>query len=183
MRFVQEADLQSVPPHEDKFTTGVWQTEALPAIRDQGLRGLRFFYQPGAHSHWHTHTGEQAIIVLAGRGVVVRWGEEQGTAIGSGDWVHVEPGEKHWHGALPDDVFVQPPADGRNGMARYLILTTRPVCPQNELGYPRVSLTPSVAFCRRVSRQLVPCGYHVALSLVPSSQVSLGMGGPTTRSP
>jgi hypothetical protein len=32
MRFVREADLQSVPPDEDKFTTGVWQTEALPAV-------------------------------------------------------------------------------------------------------------------------------------------------------
>jgi quercetin dioxygenase-like cupin family protein len=106
MRFVEEADLQSTPPDKNKFTTGVWQTEALPAVRDQGLRGLRFLYQPGAHSHWHTHTGEQAIVVLAGRGVVVRWGEQNGTAVGSGDWVHVEPGEKHWHGAVPDDVFV-----------------------------------------------------------------------------
>jgi quercetin dioxygenase-like cupin family protein len=26
--------------------------------------------------------------------------------VGSGDWFHVEPGEKHRHGALPDDVFV-----------------------------------------------------------------------------
>jgi len=106
MKFVVEGDLQSVAPDTNKFSAGVWQTEALSAIRDEGLRGHRFLYQPGAHSHWHTHTGEQAIVVLAGRGVVVRWGDENGTEVGSGDWVHVEPGEKHWHGALPNDVFV-----------------------------------------------------------------------------
>jgi hypothetical protein len=49
---------------------------------------------------------EARSIGHAGRGVVVRWGEENGTPVGSGDWVHVEPGEQHWHGALPDDVFV-----------------------------------------------------------------------------
>jgi quercetin dioxygenase-like cupin family protein len=106
MRFVHEADLESFAPDESKFTAGVWQAEALPAISDDGLRAIRLLYQPGAHSHWRTHTGEQAIVVLAGRGVVVRWGEERGTAVSSGDWVHVEPGEKHWHGAGTDDVFV-----------------------------------------------------------------------------
>jgi quercetin dioxygenase-like cupin family protein len=106
MRFVRETDLQSAAPDPEKFTAGVWQTEALSALRDGGLRGHRFLYQPGAHSHWHTHTGEQAIVVLAGRGVVVRAGEASGTPIGPGDWVHVEPGERHWHGAVADDVFV-----------------------------------------------------------------------------
>jgi quercetin dioxygenase-like cupin family protein len=106
MKFVRARDLRSAAPEANKFTAGVWQTEALSSLHDEGLRGHRFIYQPGAHSHWHTHTGEQAIVVLAGRGVVVRWGEGNGTEVGSGDWVHVEPGEKHWHGALPDDVFV-----------------------------------------------------------------------------
>ena len=106
MKFVRERDLRSATPEANKFTAGVWQTEALSSLYDEGLRGHRFIYQPGAHSHWHTHTGEQAIVVQAGRGVVVRWGEGNGTEVCSGDWVHVEPGEKHWHGALPDDIFV-----------------------------------------------------------------------------
>jgi quercetin dioxygenase-like cupin family protein len=106
MRFVREGDLRSGSADPSKFTDGVWQTEALTALREQGLRGHRFVYRPGARSHWHTHTGEQALVVLVGRGTVVRWGEETGTEVGAGDWVHVEPGEKHWHGAVDDDVFV-----------------------------------------------------------------------------
>jgi quercetin dioxygenase-like cupin family protein len=106
MRFVRDGEVKAAVPDPEKFTGGVWQTEALSALHEGGLRGHRFVYQPGAHSHWHTHTGEQAIVVLAGRGVVLRDGEANGTEIGPGDWVHVEPGERHWHGALPDDVLV-----------------------------------------------------------------------------
>lgn len=106
MRFVREQDLKAAAPSPDKFTAGVWQTDTLDALHEGGMRGVRFVYQPGAHSHWHTHTGEQAIVVLSGSGVVVREGETAGTPVGPGDWVHVEPGEMHWHGALPGTVFV-----------------------------------------------------------------------------
>jgi hypothetical protein len=78
---------------------------------------------------------EARSIGHAGRGVVIRWGEENGTAVGSGDWVHVEPGEQHWHGALPDDVFV-PRRNRRRtdamARSRFLTLTTGPDCPEDE---------------------------------------------------
>ena len=106
MRFVREDMVAAGEPSGEKFSAGVWQAEVLTAIRDGGLRAHRFFYRPGAHSHWHVHDGEQAIYVVAGRGIVTRWGERNGTEVGPGDWVHVEPAEKHWHGAVRDDVFV-----------------------------------------------------------------------------
>jgi quercetin dioxygenase-like cupin family protein len=82
------------------------ETEILEAIREGGLRAHRFVYAPGSRSQWHTHEGEQAIFIVAGRGVVKRWGEEKGTEVGPGDWVHVEPGEKHWHGAVPENILI-----------------------------------------------------------------------------
>ena len=106
MRFVREVAVTSAAAPSEKFTEGVWQAEILPAAREGGLRAFRFVYEPGSRSAWHTHDGEQAIIVVAGRGVVTRWGEAKGTDVGPGDWVHVEPGEKHWHGARSDNVFV-----------------------------------------------------------------------------
>jgi quercetin dioxygenase-like cupin family protein len=106
MRFVREEGITSWDASTEKFSPGVWQAEILPVIRDGGLRALRFVYRPGARSNWHIHEGEQAIVVVAGRGIVTRWGEAKGTEVGPGDWVHVEPGEKHWHGALADNVFV-----------------------------------------------------------------------------
>lgn len=37
----RERDLQSASPDAKKFTAGVWQTEALTALCDEGLRGHR----------------------------------------------------------------------------------------------------------------------------------------------
>lgn len=106
MRFVRESDMKATRPGSDRFTDGVWEAEALEGVRPDGLRAQRFSYEPQARSGWHTHDGEQALYVVSGRGVVVRWGETGGTPIGPGDWVHVEPGEKHWHGAAADDTLV-----------------------------------------------------------------------------
>lgn len=106
MRFVSEHEVTAEEAGGPRFSGGVWASEVLGALRKGGMRGHRFVYRPGARSNWHTHDGEQALIILGGRGVVTRWGETKGTAVGPGDWVHVEPGEKHWHGAAGDDVFV-----------------------------------------------------------------------------
>ena len=106
MRFVRENEVRAEAAPAEKFTEGVWTADTLPGVREGGLRALRLVYRPGARSAWHIHDGEQALFVLSGRGVVTRWGEAKGTEVGPGDWVHVEPGEKHWHGARPDATFV-----------------------------------------------------------------------------
>ncbi|WP_346536732.1 cupin domain-containing protein [Micromonospora sp. DPT] len=106
MRFVREDDVTSTPPASGQFSEGVWRTVILDPAQDDGLRAHRFSYPPGARSAWHTHEGEQAILVVSGQGIVVRWGESVGTPIGPGDWVHVEPGEKHWHGSVPENTLI-----------------------------------------------------------------------------
>lgn len=106
MKFVDERLLRATRPEPEQFTGGVWQTRILQELRPDGLRAQRFSYEPGARSVWHVHDGEQALQVLAGRGVITRSGERRGRELLPGDWVHVEPGEKHWHGATADDLFV-----------------------------------------------------------------------------
>jgi quercetin dioxygenase-like cupin family protein len=110
MRFVRENDVTAAQADPAMFTDGVWRSEILPSLtggdQEPGLQAHRFTYQPKARSAWHTHDGEQALYVLAGRGLVQRWGDTAATPIGPGDWVHVQPGEKHWHGAAPDDTLV-----------------------------------------------------------------------------
>lgn len=110
MKFVRENDVTARAADRSMFTDGVWRSEILPSQADDdqepGLRAHRFAYQPGARSAWHTHDGEQALYVVAGRGVVQRWGDARATTIGPGDWIHVQPGETHWHGAAPDDTLL-----------------------------------------------------------------------------
>ena len=67
--------------------------------------GASVTFGPGARTAWHTHPLGQTLIVTAGRGRAQRWGgpiEE----ILPGDVVWFPPGEKHWHGAAPDCLFV-----------------------------------------------------------------------------
>jgi quercetin dioxygenase-like cupin family protein len=106
VKIVPASAVRSTDAGGSRFTGGVWQAEILPRVRDDGMRAHRFVYAPGARSSWHVHTGEQAIYVVAGRGLVLWQGLEAARLLGPGDWIHVEPGVPHWHGAAPDDTFV-----------------------------------------------------------------------------
>jgi quercetin dioxygenase-like cupin family protein len=103
---VSEADVPSVSGASDKFTDGVWQAEVLPATRPGGMRGNRFAYAPGGRSNWHIHAGEQALIVVSGRGLIQWEGLDEPKELKPGDWIHVQPGVPHWHGATDDSIFV-----------------------------------------------------------------------------
>ncbi|MEO5814615.1 MAG: cupin domain-containing protein [Gemmatimonadaceae bacterium] len=61
-------------------------------------------FEPGARTAWHTHPLGQILIVTFGRGLVQR---EGGTIeeIRPGDAVWFPPGEKHWHGASPENAM------------------------------------------------------------------------------
>lgn len=106
MRIESESQVASAACEAAKFAGSVWRTEVLERAQENGLRGHRFVYAPGARSHWHVHTGEQALVVVAGKGLI-RWeGLETPRELRPGDWVHVTPGVAHWHGAAADTVFV-----------------------------------------------------------------------------
>jgi quercetin dioxygenase-like cupin family protein len=61
-------------------------------------------FEPGARTAWHTHPLGQTLIVLFGRGLAQREGEPI-KEIGPGDVVWFSPGEKHWHGAAPENAM------------------------------------------------------------------------------
>ncbi len=58
-------------------------------------------FEPGARTFWHSHTGGQILLVLAGRGI---YQERGGKAriITKGDVMRIPPNVEHWHGAAPD---------------------------------------------------------------------------------
>ena len=105
-KIVAESDVPLAPADPAKFAGEVSQAEILTAARPEGLRGHRFKYKPGARSHWHVHTGEQALVAVQGRGLVQWEGLAEPKVLAPGDWVHVQPGVAHWHGATDDSDFV-----------------------------------------------------------------------------
>ena len=63
-------------------------------------------FEPGAHTHWHVHSGGQLLHILEGKARAQAWGEEV-HALNAGDTLVSPPGEKHWHGASADGPMMQ----------------------------------------------------------------------------
>ena len=94
----------SKPGPADWFT-GAVRVERLFDLPEpaRGTASLVTF-DPGARTNWHTHPFGQTVIVTAGLG----WAQREGGPIEEirpGDVVWFEPGEKHWHGASPNNAM------------------------------------------------------------------------------
>ena len=57
----------------------------------------------GVRNKFHTHDGEQILIVTAGKGIVAT--DEGEKVVTEGDVVLIPAGEKHWHGATKNSEF------------------------------------------------------------------------------
>jgi quercetin dioxygenase-like cupin family protein len=64
--------------------------------RGQQLRLNLVKFSAGGRTKWHTHTFEQGLIIVEGKGIVAT--EEAEHVVEAGDAVIVAPNEKHWHG-------------------------------------------------------------------------------------
>jgi quercetin dioxygenase-like cupin family protein len=82
-----------------EYFTGMVRIDPLFQANDPARAvGVSVTFEPGCRTAWHSHPLGQTLIVIAGCGLVQRWGapiEE----IHAGDVVWFPPGEKHWHGA------------------------------------------------------------------------------------
>jgi quercetin dioxygenase-like cupin family protein len=55
-------------------------------------------FEPGAHTHWHKHSGGQVLHIIEGLARIQAWGEAA-VSLDAGDTAVAPAGEKHWHGA------------------------------------------------------------------------------------
>jgi quercetin dioxygenase-like cupin family protein len=102
---------------EPEYFTGAVRIEPLFSAPEpaRGV-GASVTFEPGARTAWHTHPLGQTLIVIAGKGLAQRWGEPA-REIMTGDVIWFEPGEKHWHGAMPSismtHIAIQEKLDGK----------------------------------------------------------------------
>lgn len=104
------------------FTGTAWQQTLATGETPNPLHVARVTFEPGARTVWHTHPFGQILVATSGVG---RFQVEGGPmlALRPGDSVTIAPGEKHWHGAVPDQLFVHismQAADGRGEQATWL---------------------------------------------------------------
>jgi len=87
------------------FTGAVWVDEIAVCPPPSRLTVNRVTFEPGARTNWHTHPVSQVLHVLSGIGRIQTEGEVVRVLL-PGDTVRIGPGERHWHGAAPDRIFV-----------------------------------------------------------------------------
>jgi quercetin dioxygenase-like cupin family protein len=86
---------------EETFTGDVFVDLLFEPTGEDRAAGATVTFAPGARTAWHTHPLGQTLIITSGVGRVQR--EEGPTReVRAGDVVWFPPGEKHWHGATPE---------------------------------------------------------------------------------
>jgi quercetin dioxygenase-like cupin family protein len=84
----------------DWFTGAVFIDTVAAPSNGSRLSASSVHFTPGARTAWHTHPNGQTIWVIEGIGLCRgRGGPIE--VIRPGDRVFFEPGEEHWHGAVP----------------------------------------------------------------------------------
>jgi quercetin dioxygenase-like cupin family protein len=103
MKKISASDLSTIPAPEKYLNGKAWVSDFLTGA-DAGCDISGVTFEPGARTHWHQHPTVQILIAEKGRGYVQKRGEER-VLMEQGDIVVIYPGEIHWHGAMPDQLF------------------------------------------------------------------------------
>jgi 4-carboxymuconolactone decarboxylase len=99
--FEHAEDLPAQPGSADNFTGSV-QVRMIVTGQGAPMSVGRVTFAQGGRTHWHTHTGEQTLYFLAGRGRVQLRGDRAVDATPD-DVARIPAGVEHWHGAHPDE--------------------------------------------------------------------------------
>ena len=91
----------------DSFSQYFIGRSYLAPVSNNETLGTHIFnvtFEPGCRNNWHSHTGGQLLICIAGRGY---YQERDKTAreLLPGDVVEIAPDAVHWHGAAPESWF------------------------------------------------------------------------------
>ena len=82
------------------FTGAVYIDTVAAPTSGSRVAAVCVHFAPAARTAWHTHPHGQTLFVLEGVGRCQRRGGPV-EVIRPGDRISFEPGEDHWHGAVP----------------------------------------------------------------------------------
>ena len=103
MKIVKVKDVKKEEAKSRLFAGEVTRQPLIDEKVSKIFRAGVVSFSPGAKNVFHTHTGEQILFVTEGRGIVAT--ESQEFIVEPGTMIFIPAGEKHWHGATPNDSF------------------------------------------------------------------------------
>jgi quercetin dioxygenase-like cupin family protein len=102
MKIVKMKEVSKEPVVRPLFTgQDVTRQVLVPHSKEFNVNIVNF--GKGVRNKFHTHDGEQILIVTAGKGIVAT--DEGEKVVTEGDVVLIPAGEKHWHGATKNSEF------------------------------------------------------------------------------
>lgn len=105
------------PPDEEIFPTGqkidtdnfigtAWLNQLIQSDSSNKIQVGNVTFEPGARTKWHYHPGGQILLALYGTGYYQEKGSPK-RLLRKGDVVKCPANVPHWHGASPDQPFIQ----------------------------------------------------------------------------
>ena len=92
---------QAQQPADDPRFTGI-----STVLDGKDLSAARRRFEPGARSAWHNHDNGQLLFAEKGRGRTQKRGQAM-RELAPGDSDYTGPKVIHWHGAAPNEEFIQ----------------------------------------------------------------------------
>lgn len=98
----------------ENFTKPVWVSFLVPSDSLNPTYVGNVTFPPGARTNWHSHPTGQILLVTEGVGYYQEKGNQMIT-LRKGDAIKSPPNVPHWHGASPNNDFVQLAISSKEG--------------------------------------------------------------------
>ena len=103
MKVIKKIQITKEPSKSPLFTGPVTMQQIIGTDLSKNFSIRQVNFSPGVRNKFHSHSGEQILIVTEGKGIVATDKEE--ITVGPGDVIFFPAGEKHWHGAVKGSTF------------------------------------------------------------------------------
>ena len=101
MKIFKISEISPVPVENRLFTRPVTRQPLVTESKELSVGIVNF--GKGVRNKFHSHDGDQVLVISAGKGFVAT--EEEKKVVSVGEVVLFPAGEKHWHGATEGSEF------------------------------------------------------------------------------
>ena len=103
MKVIKMSQVPEVDASSPLFTGAVTRQPLVTEDMGHSFNMSNVIFGVGVRNKFHTHSGDQVLLVTAGTGIVATEGEQRVVTVG--DLIFIPAGEKHWHGATKESAF------------------------------------------------------------------------------